>query len=372
MKVLFIFDRVMHYHVDLFQQLEMLLAKNDIELILLAGNPRKSTGGRDGIKDNIIKNQYIYNFYEIKVKRYILRIQFGILNVIFKQKPDIVVQQGHVGNITIWLLGALKKLFKYKLISWQCGYEYNDTQLKYIFTKIFLKNFDFHLAYHTNAMKYLINYKIDKKIIKIIYNTINEKKINILDKNKAREILYLKYPQAINKKIILYVGAILQEKKLELLIESFNLINEKESVLIIVGSGEHLEYLMRTYRLNENIIFTGKVLKGVEVYFDSAELFVLPGTGGLAINEAIYHGLPVISGYADGSADDLVIHNVNGYRLQNYTIEELANYINKLLKDENLRIMMSQNSRKIYLEKFTFNSFINNVYEGLILSCNCN
>jgi len=237
-------------------------------------------------------------------------------------------------------------------------------------TKIFLNLFDYHLAYHTNALNYLIRHKISSSIVQIIYNTINEKKIKIIDKQKAREILQNIFPEIKNKKIILYVGAILKEKKLDLLIDSLILLNKSDLILFIVGSGEYFEELKNKYNYLKYIYFIGRVVEGVEVYFDSADIFVLPGTGGLAINEAMYHSLPIISGYADGSADDLVIHNYNGFRLQLNTVEELKNYINILISDENLLIKMSLNSKSLYNGKFQFSSFINNIIIGLLKSTN--
>ena len=64
------------------------------------------------------------------------------------------------------------------------------------------------------------------------------------------------------------------------------------------------------------MIFAGQIVDGVGPYFDGADLLVLPGTGGLALNEAMAHGLPLVSGYGDGSADDLVQDGVNGFRLR--------------------------------------------------------
>ncbi len=46
--------------------------------------------------------------------------------------------------------------------------------------------------------------------------------------------------------------------------------------------------------------------RNLDSYFSSADLFVLPGTGGLAVQEAMSHGLPVIMGQGDGTNDDLV------------------------------------------------------------------
>ena len=44
----------------------------------------------------------------------------------------------------------------------------------------------------------------------------------------------------------------------------------------------------------------------LQPYFAAADLFVLPGTGGLAVQEAMAAGLPVIVAEGDGTQDDLV------------------------------------------------------------------
>jgi glycosyltransferase involved in cell wall biosynthesis len=48
--------------------------------------------------------------------------------------------------------------------------------------------------------------------------------------------------------------------------------------------------------------------------FAAADLFVLPGTGGLAVQQAMSYGLPVIVAEGDGTQDDLVRPG-NGWRI---------------------------------------------------------
>ncbi len=50
-------------------------------------------------------------------------------------------------------------------------------------------------------------------------------------------------------------------------------------------------------------------------WFRKADLFVLPGTGGLALQQAMAYGLPVIAGVADGTQADLVRQS-NGWLLE--------------------------------------------------------
>ena len=49
-------------------------------------------------------------------------------------------------------------------------------------------------------------------------------------------------------------------------------------------------------------------------YFEQADLYVLPGTGGLAVQEAMSYGLPVIVAKGDGTQDDLV-RKGNGWQI---------------------------------------------------------
>jgi glycosyltransferase involved in cell wall biosynthesis len=109
------------------------------------------------------------------------------------------------------------------------------------------------------------------------------------------------------------------------------------------------------------VVFAGQIVEGVGPYFDGADLLVLPGTGGLALNEAMAHGLPVVSGYADGSADDLVQDGVNGFRLREETAEEMADRFRILADDAPLRARMGAASRELITRRFSFERFARTV-----------
>jgi glycosyltransferase involved in cell wall biosynthesis len=61
-----------------------------------------------------------------------------------------------------------------------------------------------------------------------------------------------------------------------------------------------------------------------------SDLFVLPGLGGLAINQAMMHGLPVVCGPADGTERDLLAGGKVGRLLDRVTPESLASAISDL------------------------------------------
>jgi glycosyltransferase involved in cell wall biosynthesis len=204
-----------------------------------------------------------------------------------------------------------------------------------------------------------------KSRITIIHNTINEREIDLLARDKARQIVAAELGLPLDRPIVLDVGAILAEKWLEVLIDVVRLIEHIAVSLIIVGDGPALGRLRSLSADLSFVKYPGRVIAGVGRFFDAADIFVLPGTGGLAINEAMAHGLPIITGYADGSAEDLITDRLNGYLLKEGTAEEIARHLENLLKDPEARLRMGKISRELITTKHSFRVFIDHVMEGL-------
>ncbi len=364
-KVVFILDTVTHYHQELLQTIEKELKAIHIKLYLISGKTNKKQQGRISVNNKVITNEVNYTYQQLKLFNLTLRYQRNIIKLLKTINPDTVIMSSHVGNISCWQIMHLKKLLHFKLIAWQCGYEYNPSKLKDLLLRQFIKGFDHHLAYHTNAQKYALRYGAKKNQITVMHNTINESTIKRADKKSAKTLVMSEYPNISSKKIILFVGAILKEKNLAQLCSAMNIIDSNESVLIIVGDGPYLAELKTAFSLQKNIIFAGRIVDKVGLFFSAADLFILPGTGGLAINEAMAHTLPVITGYADGSADDLVVHGHNGLRLKNNSAKEIAHCINRLLNKPNEMRAMGLNSRKIIDDNFTYSNFTSTIIDTL-------
>jgi glycosyltransferase involved in cell wall biosynthesis len=55
------------------------------------------------------------------------------------------------------------------------------------------------------------------------------------------------------------------------------------------------------------------VVDGVGRFFVAADVFALPGPGGLALNQAMAYGLPVVAAGGDGTEHDLVEPGRSGF-----------------------------------------------------------
>lgn len=364
-QILFVFDRVAHYHRELFKTLDQQLDARGIELHLLSGQIAGNNVGRVGVKEAVVKCESKYGFKEYRIGTYIFRTQTGVLEKIREIKPDVVVNMCHVGNATHWQVVGLKKRLGFKLVAWQCGYEYHPGRLKGWLLDRFVPNYDYHLAYHSNARDYAMSHGARADQITVMHNTINEEKIATLPRDEARALVAGRHPEIRDRKIILFVGAVLAEKRIEMILQALDNMRRKDTVLLLVGDGEHLPAIRGLCEKRDDVVITGSIVEGVGPYFDAAELYVLPGTGGLGINEAMAHRLPIVSGFADGSADDLVVDGVNGYRLRENTVEELAEKMAVILDNPELAKRMGERSHEMITGKFAFREFINRIVTQL-------
>jgi len=97
----------------------------------------------------------------------------------------------------------------------------------------------------------------------------------------------------------------------------------------------------------------------LKAYFTEADLFVLPGTGGLAVQEAMSYGLPVIVSQGDGTQDDLVRVG-NGWQIpphpSNY--ETLVSTMKEALSDVARLRKMGAESYRIVEEEINIEKMV--------------
>lgn len=137
--------------------------------------------------------------------------------------------------------------------------------------------------------------------------------------------------------VLLTVGSLEPPKRIELALRALPLVRAKLHRRIhfwVVGDGperRRLEELTRELALPD-VHFWGARYDDVSLYFLMSDLFVLPGLGGLALNQAMMHGLPVVSGPADGTERDLLAAPEVGRLLNSVTPASLANAIEEMAR----------------------------------------
>ncbi len=164
--------------------------------------------------------------------------------------------------------------------------------------------------------------------------------------------IYKKYKIPKNKLIILYVGRVDPEKKVDLVIEAFLKMSEKmpEVELVVVGDGVAKNGLIKKYDDNEKIHFLGRVVEDdlYEVYKVGA-IFATASeieTQGLVLIEAAATGLPLIA-VDKGAVSEVCRNGENGVLCRSGNIDDLSKAMTKLLSNKDLREKYGKKSIEI-------------------------
>jgi glycosyltransferase involved in cell wall biosynthesis len=166
---------------------------------------------------------------------------------------------------------------------------------------------------------------------------------------------------------VLFIGRLQARKRVDLLLQACTSLPALlQPRLVIIGDGPErntLEALAKT--IYPSAEFPGaKHGSELDPYFSAADLFVLPGTGGLAVQEAMSHGLPVIMGQGDGTNADLVRPS-NGWQIPPDDLPALTETLRVALTDvANLR-KMGTDSYRIVAEEVNLEQMVGVFMEAL-------
>ncbi|NWG05209.1 MAG: glycosyltransferase family 4 protein [Chloroflexi bacterium] len=157
---------------------------------------------------------------------------------------------------------------------------------------------------------------------------------------------------------VLFVGRLQARKNVDLLLGACAEM-ESQPRLVIIGDGPEREALEALAgELYPSAEFLG-AKHGAELtpYFTEADLFVLPGTGGLAVHEAMSYGLPVIVAQGDGTQDDLVREG-NGWLIPPDDFDALVSTMKDALSDAARLRRMGEESYRIVKEEINIEKMV--------------
>lgn len=320
MNIVYLYDNFPAYRKDFFSLLnKKLQAKgHTFDLIYLESNRESVQTKRTDVDFSATPCQEglvgVGKLFQLKY--------FKSFRKLFKSKnPDVVVLQFHTAVLTYWWMLLYVKTHRIPYVIWECGYT-RDTLKSWLvkFRKALVdktyKMASVCVCYGTRLRDYIVSIGKNPQDVFVAQNTINVEK---LMENRSASCLNRIYNHPIH---FLYVGALIHRKFVMSAVEAVaELINEGHDVYFdIVGKGEEhsrLKEYIDIHQLADRIVLHGaKHGDEVKPFFENCDVFVLPGTGGLAINEAMAYCLPIISTTGDDTVPDLI--DDNGYLLKNF------------------------------------------------------
>jgi glycosyltransferase involved in cell wall biosynthesis len=176
-----------------------------------------------------------------------------------------------------------------------------------------------------------------------------------------------------DNKILLFLGRLGFEKRVDLVIEAFAKLKRTQLnySLIIVGDGP-IDVVNQLKRLAEpipDIHFAGFLLGETKAnVLASCDVFCSPSpyeTFGLTVVEAMASGIPVVT-VDSGAVSEYIRHGINGYLVPPNDVEGLANVIHKVLSSNNTEIIQNacRDAKQFSIEQGCQN--LNNYYQHFL------
>ena len=280
--------------------------------------------------------------------------QHGLLDWLSDWNPDALIVEANPRYLATPVAVKWMKRRGRPVIGWGLGSPPSSSS-SHFFRKwgerkrrAFLSQFDGLIAYSQRGADEYAALGFPREKIFVAHNAASAKPLALPDRR----------PSTVDRLTILFVGRLQARKRVDSLLRACAEMPIQPD-LIIIGDGPergNLETLAG--RVYPSAQFVGaKHGDELKPYFAAADLFVLPGTGGLAVQQAMTHGLPVIVAKGDGTQDDLV-RAENGWQIPPEDYSALVGTLREALSDIMRLRMMGEESYRIVSQEINLEKMV--------------
>ncbi|MEL6821670.1 MAG: glycosyltransferase family 4 protein [Calditrichota bacterium] len=294
----------------------------------------------------------------------------GIIWQLLRYRPSVVLTEGTSNILNNLLICPYCKMSGTPYVWWDLGIPRGQKsvnrfrKLLYPLIRFFFLRADRILGYSRFAKQYFVDQGYPPEKIIPAGNTVRvEKHLERYDDCLSRKS-DLKEELGINSHFVfIAVGAIERAKNYHMLVKAFLELQKTHDhiALVFVGDGADLPELKKQAAGVEQIIFTGAHYDDVGDYFVLGDVYVLPGIGGLGINEAMAYALPVISTPADGTELELVKNGETGFLAEPDSLESLLQHMSWCLENQESVREMGSNAQNLIANNYTLMHMIKNI-----------
>lgn len=283
--------------------------------------------------------------------RYYLCWQLGLLHWLRRWQPQVLVAEANPRYLSTPLALQWMHLRGRPVIGWGLGTG-TSAGVGAGFRRRFLRRFDALIAYSKAGAQQYIDAGVDARRVFIAPNAAA----------RRPEEPAIERPMSFKdgKPTLLFIGRLQARKRVDVLLRACAALPvETRPRLVIIGDGpERASLEALAWQVYPSAEFTGaRHGEELELYFAAADMFVLPGTGGLAVQQAMAHALPVVVGAADGTQGELV-RAENGWLLADASPQALADTLRQALADVPRLRSMGRASYRIVAEEVNLEAMV--------------
>jgi glycosyltransferase involved in cell wall biosynthesis len=317
-------------------------------MCLFAGSPRRAEGIIEAPGLGRTQFEQAQNLHLLGGSAY-LCWQRGLLQWLEAWDPTAIIMEANPRYLSSSRAISWMKSRGRPVIGWGLGAPDNSGSLHKLrsrFRQRFVHRFDALIVYSTAGADEYAALGIPRERLFVAHNAVSS----------APSQAPIRVERSGNPPQILFVGRLQARKRLDLLIQACAILGVDIDLTIVGDGPSRTELSSLASDTYPRTTFTG-ALRGRELddQFKNADLFVLPGTGGLAVQEAMSYGLPVIVAEGDGTQNDLVSGG-NGWLVPVGDLDSLVTAMREALEDPVRLEKMGMRSYKMVRDRYNIDS----------------
>jgi glycosyltransferase involved in cell wall biosynthesis len=218
--------------------------------------------------------------------------------------------------------------------------------------KVLLKYFLFRLINHafyigTQNFEFYRYYGVSEKKLGFVPYSVDNQRFQKAGNEWLGKVKELKASLGLDstKQQILYSGKFISKKRPLDLLHAFNLIDNSNTQLVMVGDGElrpEMEEYIKRNGLGSKVFLTGFVNQtDIVKYYAASDIFVMcSGVGetwGLSVNEAMNFGLKLVVSKTTGCSIDLAIPESTGWVFETGNVKQLSKTLESAIFDNKIK-----------------------------------
>lgn len=265
--------------------------------------------------------------------------QKGAVSKFFKPYNDYILI-GEPFCLSNWVLLLLSLFSNKKIYLWTHGWYGNESFFKSLIKKIFYGLSNHLFLYGDYAKRLMINEGFNPNKLTCIYNSMDYEKQLAIRNNLKKSNVYINTFKNTNP-VIIYVGRIQKSKRLDILIDTVEQLNQESFFVntVIVGQDVEntgIELLIKERGLENHIWLYGPCFDEDVLgdLFYNADVCVTPGSVGLTAIHSLMYGTPVIT-HDDfsnqGPEFEVIIEGTTGFFFKKDNVCDLKVKIKGLL-----------------------------------------
>ena len=325
-------------------------------LEVFAGDAPASEGVQGAAGPEVATWQRARNRHLMRGRLYVCWQQ-GLTAWLRRTRPDALIVEANPRLISNYGAVRLMKAWHRPVIGWGLGVQDRAAPQRLLaarlrFLRRFYSQYDLLITYSSKGARDYQSLGVPENRVVVAPNSVSSESADRLSRRIERDpglVQAWKTRLGLSDRpTVVFVGRLVAQKRVADLIRACS-DNADRCELLIVGDGPERPGLES---LAQGILpgtrFLGhKTGDELGLCFAAADLFVLPGSGGLALQEAMIFGKAVIVSSGDGTEADLVKEGQNGFHVSPGDVPALAKTIATQIKDPARLREMGRRSRRI-------------------------